>query len=87
VLAALKAHTYAFCVHDKLHLQRTWHLTNVSQSGQTRTYNYDQLGRMTYETNPESGAVTIPTTASPAAGVYRRYGQEDRPSRFNLLLP
>jgi len=30
-------------------------LTGVSQSGQTRTYGFDALGRLTSETNPEAG--------------------------------
>ncbi len=33
-------------------------LTGVSQSGQTRTYNYDSLRRLTSEINPESGATS-----------------------------
>jgi RHS repeat-associated protein len=31
-------------------------ITSVSQSGQSRSYTYDGLGRLTGETNPESGA-------------------------------
>ncbi|MGA3325824.1 MAG: RHS repeat-associated core domain-containing protein [Terriglobia bacterium] len=33
-------------------------LTGVSQSGQSRSYSYDPLGRLTSEANPESGATT-----------------------------
>ena len=33
-------------------------LQTVSQSGQTRTYNYDSLGRLTSEANPETGTTT-----------------------------
>jgi RHS repeat-associated protein len=33
-------------------------LTSVNQSGQSRSYSYDGLGRMTSETNPESGTTT-----------------------------
>jgi len=30
----------------------------VAQGAQTRTYVYDELGRLTSETNPESGTTT-----------------------------
>ena len=33
-------------------------LTQVSQSGQTRTFSYDSLGRLLSATNPESGTVS-----------------------------
>jgi RHS repeat-associated protein len=33
-------------------------LTGVSQSGQTRSYGFDALGRLTSETNPETGTTT-----------------------------
>jgi RHS repeat-associated protein len=41
-------------------------LTKVTQGAQTRTYTYDMLGRLTSETNPESGTRQFFWDASPA---------------------
>jgi RHS repeat-associated protein len=40
------------------------HLTQVVQGAQTRTFQYDGLGRKTYENTPEGGAVTYSYTTS-----------------------
>ena len=47
-------------------------LTGVSQSGQTRTYVYDGLSRLTSETNPESGTTTY-TYDAPTASCSNSY--------------
>jgi RHS repeat-associated protein len=45
-------------------------LTSVSQSGQTRSYQYDGKGRLTSETNPESGTTTYTYDTDSTCGTY-----------------
>src|SRR5206468_1492107 len=50
-LASPLVTTYAYNVFGKM--------TQSNQGGQTRTWNFDSLGRTTSETLPESGATTF----------------------------
>ena len=63
--SSTSSQSYAAYVYDAAD-----HLTQVVQGSQTRTFAYDGLGRVTQETTPEAGAITLSytTSGSPCSG-------------------